>query len=114
MKIEIITNEEFSETRIKIYAKERSQEVKQIVKKIQSLEENESDIINGYKDRIVFRLNLRNINRFYTQLGTTYAEIEEGTYKIKNKLYELEELLQNTSFIRISKSEIINVDQIKK
>lgn len=114
MKIEIITNEEFSETRIKIYTKEKNQEIEQIVKKIQSLKKDESNIINGYQDRVLFRLKLGNINRFYTQLGITYADVEQDTYKIKNKLYELEELLQNTSFIRISKSEIVNVDQIQK
>lgn len=114
MKIEVIINEKFSETRIKIYTKEKSQEIEQIVKRIQSLEKNESNIINGYKDRVLFRLKLGHINRFYTSLGTTYADVEQDTYKIKNKLYELEELLQDTSFIRISKSEIVNVDQIQK
>lgn len=114
MKIEVITGEEFSETIIRIYTKEKNQKIEQIIKKIQSLQKNESNIINGYQDRVLFRLKIQNINRFYTELGTTYADVNQDTYKVKNKLYELEELLKDTSFIRISKSEIVNVDQIQK
>lgn len=50
---------------------------------------------------------------FFSENKYNYLRTIDGTYKIKYKLYELEELLNNQRFIRISKSCIINIDQVK-
>ena len=38
---------------------------------------------------------------------------EKTVYRCKEKLYELEELLENSSFVRISKSCILNIDYLE-
>ncbi|SUY63806.1 response regulator of the LytR/AlgR family [Clostridium sporogenes] len=42
-----------------------------------------------------------------------FAQTHNLIYEIKEKLYKLEENLKGTSFVRISKSAIANVDKIK-
>ncbi len=44
----------------------------------------------------------------------TYSEAINGQYVVKEKLYELEEKLNIHSFLRVSKSHIVNIDFIDK
>ena len=45
----------------------------------------------------------------------TYAHTADGdTYRIKHKLYELEDGILPRSFVRINKSEIVNIKHIQK
>lgn len=43
-----------------------------------------------------------------------YSETVDGQYVVKDKLYELEEKLNIHSFLRVSKSHIVNIDFIDK
>ena len=43
-----------------------------------------------------------------------FAYCESKVYEIKRKLYELEKQFENTDFLRISKSVIVNLSKIKK
>ena len=43
-----------------------------------------------------------------------FAYCENKVYEIKRKLYELEQQFENTDFLRISKSVIINLSKINK
>lgn len=56
------------------------------------------------------------IQYFESDNNSTYCIVENDKkiYKIKEKLYELEETLDCKSFIRISKSNIVNVLNIKE
>ena len=56
-----------------------------------------------------------------TQIVSAYAEgqkvfvtTESGVYSVQDKLYELEAELGDSNFVRISKSEIVNIKKIKK
>lgn len=50
-----------------------------------------------------------------TETGDIYARTRKGRdYRIKEKLYELEELLTGEGFIRINKSNIINILHINE
>ena len=47
--------------------------------------------------------------------GKTYAVDQKGTqYRLKQRLYELEESLPPSDFIRISNSEIVNIHKIRR
>ena len=55
-----------------------------------------------------------------TQIISAYAEgqkvmvrTSDGVYSVQNKLYELETELGDRNFVRISKSEIVNIKKIK-
>ena len=99
VRIEIDSNIEEDEVIIKC---------KELTKSIQKIEETiqqENQIINFtfYKDNIEYYIPLNTILFFETS--------SNEIYKVKYKLYELEEILP-INFIRVSKSTILNVDHI--
>ena len=59
-------------------------------------------------------LSVEKICRIYASGQKVFAQIAGNTYSISKKLYELEKELDAALFIRISKSEIINIHKIKK
>lgn len=114
MKINIITNisDKFKETKIIIESPNLSDEVQNCINYIENINDFPSQIIARKNNNIHF-VDLKNIVCFFSENKYNYLRTIDGTYKIKYKLYELEELLNNQKFIRISKSCIINIDQVK-
>lgn len=114
MGINIITNisDEFKETKITIEAPNLSKEVQDILNYIENSNGQLSQIIASKDNKIHF-IELKNIICFFSEDKYNYLRTKEDTYKIKYKLYELEELLNMQNFIRISKSCIINIEQVK-
>lgn len=53
------------------------------------------------------------IIRIYARDQKVIAQDTKGTYRISQKLYELEEKLSDMQFFRISKSEIINLRKVR-
>lgn len=64
-----------------------------------------------YLDNAEHYLPLGSLLFFETENDNVYAHTKDALYRVKQRLYELEELLPS-SFMRISKSAIINVRQI--
>ena len=52
--------------------------------------------------------------RIFSESQRVYAETHAGRYTLHARLYELEETLDSTIFVRISNSEIINSKKIKR
>ena len=50
--------------------------------------------------------------RFYTQDKGVLAQTEEGSFPVRLRLYELEQRLDATRFVRISNGEIVNLDRV--
>ena len=114
MGINIITNisEKFKETKITIEAPNLSKEVQNFINYVENSNGQPSQIIASKDNKIHF-IELKNIICFFSEDKYNYLRTKEDTYKIKYKLYELEELLNTQNFIRISKSCIINIEQVK-
>lgn len=110
MDIELIINKDIDKEKIIIYAKEQTQEINELINKISI---SDTSKIIGYIDTEIFILNKEDIWSFYTEEGKVYARIKNKVYRVKYRIYELEEILENTSFIRISNSEIINLKAIE-
>jgi DNA-binding LytR/AlgR family response regulator len=82
------------------------------------------DYINNYelnyKNKVIvlddnyslLEIELKDIIMFYSDKKYNYCKIKDKSYKVKSKLYELEEI--NTDFIRISKNCIINITHVEK
>ncbi len=49
----------------------------------------------------------------YAEGQKVFVRTEEGPYSVQKKLYELETELGENNFVRISKSEIVNIKKIK-
>lgn len=50
--------------------------------------------------------------RFYTDGKGVSAQTGDGTYSVRLRLYELEERLDSRRFVRVSNSEIVNLDRV--
>lgn len=109
MKIRIEIKEDLEEDEVIIRCKELNKTIQKIQ---QSISENTSlPKLIFYKDEIEYYLPLNEILFFETAENALEAHTEKDIYKIKYRLYELEEILPN-NFVRISKSAILNVNQV--
>lgn len=109
MKYEIDINPSYEEVSIVIKSPGMNQEVNEIMAK---LEQQKSTTISGRIEQKIFVLDPKDVYLFYSQSGKVFADTKDKTYEIKQKLYEVEESLSGTSFIRISKSAIVNIHRI--
>lgn len=48
---------------------------------------------------------------FYSDEKYIYAKTRDEGYRVKQKMYELEEILPNNKYVRISSAYIINIDK---
>lgn len=110
MKFEIVIKPELKEPHVVIYTDEVTKEIQQIVDKLSNFQ---TKIITGTKDQKIFLLSYEEIYCFYSENQRIYAKADTGVFLIKQKLYELEEMLSGTTFVRVSNSCIVNIDKIK-
>ena len=116
MKISISTNINSNlkdyEIEFIINASNNSEYFNKIIQNIQSVSDN-IDTIVGSKDNNLSILNVQDIIYFYSREQNNYCKTKTGVFRIKKRLYELEESLDKKAFIRISNSCIANVNHIE-
>ena len=110
MEIEIVIDQSQIEPKIIIKTSKLTQEVENIMNIIS--QQNPS-IISGIKDEKLEIIDENAIIAVCAQDGKVYADTKNGIYELKLRLYELENILDKTKFVRISKSEIINLRAVK-
>ncbi len=64
-----------------------------------------------YQDNQAFYLPLDDILFFETQDDLVYAHTRDESYRVKHRLYELEDMLPR-HFVRASKSAVVNAHQV--
>ena len=111
MEIEIKTDSNYKEPKISIYTNNVNDP--EISNLINIIKDFFSYSLKGYIDNQLYILEQNNIESIYTENKRIYARQDNVSYEIKNRLYELENLL-NRNFVRISNSEIINFKKVKK
>lgn len=67
----------------------------------------------GYDNGEVFILDSNTVLSIRTESGKIIALCEEGSYILKNRLYEIENQPPSKYFVRISNSEIVNFQKVK-
>lgn len=108
MKLRIVIDPNRDEEII-IYAHEKSAlvcEIEELVK------DNSVDLI-GYTENETVKLNLSDIYCFITENNKVYALTENEKYRLKSRLYQIEESL-NDNFVKINQSCIANIKKIDK
>lgn len=110
LNIEIDTNIE--EPVALITTPRMTEEVTRVVDFISKLDDI-TTVISGIRDDKVELLEQESIYRIYAQEGKVLARTESGLYQIRLRLYELEERLDDSKFVRISNSEIVNLKKVK-
>jgi len=108
MQIEIKLDESCKEPKIIIHTDRMTEEVSQIVKLL-------SEVFAAvHENGEIVLLEQTEIIRIYAENDRVYAQTKDDSYRLKARLYELEERLNKKMFIRISNSEIINLKEVKK
>ena len=114
MNLEIKIDENLKEPKITISSPTLSDEIKKITEILKNSFTLENKL-NVYKDSNMYILNLDEIESIYASNNKVYVRtIKNETFTTKDKLYQLEELLKYTSFVRISNSEIVNFDKVER
>ncbi len=111
MKVEIIIDESIEETNVKIYSNKYSKEVENIR---DALTETLLDKIVAFQNKEVFILSFDEIIRIYAQDKSVYIKTKDNTYTTRLTIYEFESKADKRNFIRISRSEIVNLDYVKR
>lgn len=110
VKIKLDLNEKYEDTEVLIKSPEMTDEVKMIVNFLEKKDVMEH--FTGIKDDRFSIIKPSDIFRLWARKGKVFAETQDSVFEIKLRLYEVEERLSYLSFVRISKSEIINMDKI--
>ncbi len=108
MKLQIVINKDRDEE-ILIYAHERTP----LICEIEELINNNSFDLTGYTENETVKLNLNDVFCFITEDNRVYALTESNKYRLKSRLYQLEEHL-NHNFVKINQSCIANIKKIDK
>ena len=112
MRVRARIDKSFDTLEIQVCNNELNQQVRQLVEDISAFV-NEDIAGTDFRGEKIM-LSMRDILRFYTENQKVMAQDAKGIYSIQEKLYELEERLDEGQFFRISKSEIVNLKKIRR
>lgn len=111
MKIKFDIQDKYEEIEIHLCSKEKNSEILGIHEALVNL----LDIkIRVHKEQEVKTVVPSQIIRIYSENKRVYIRTKEDCYQVKERLYTLEEQLKDKEFVRISNSEIVNIQQIEK
>ena len=110
MDIEIKVDEKYNESKIIIYTNKMDEEITNIIDSISSINQK---TLKAVKDDKMYILNQKDIETVYSENGKVYVRSNHELYTIKNRLYELESILDKKCFTRISNSEIVNFNLVE-
>lgn len=107
MKVEFRRDASAGETRVIVLAPERTPEVEALLARLRG-----GDRLRAYGERGEVLLERGEILRVYTQQRRVLVDSDRGSFSLRSRLYEVEELL-GEGFVRISNGEIVNAERIQ-
>lgn len=115
MDIKVRTNisNEYQDIEVCINAPAINQEVQMLENELLSITSKSVKQIIAMQDNDIFIINVSDIILFFSEEKNNFCKTKDGVYRIKEKLYYLEEMLSPKDFIRISNSAIININHVK-
>lgn len=111
MKVEIILDETCERPQVKIYTKAVTEEVEKIRDALTAVG---IEKIVGQKGDEVILMDYGDILRIYAQDKSVYAVAGGEIYRLRLSLSACEERLRAHRFLRVSRSDVINLDYVKK
>ncbi len=108
MKCEIIIDPTAQE-RVVVYAKEKSE----LVKQIQALTEQSDTLLLGYKGSEIVKLNPDDVECISVINNKLFAICTDGQYLLKERLYSVEEKMPD-NFVKINQSCIANIKKMER
>lgn len=110
MKIQIDFDENLKEEEVIIRCNRLDSTIQEIQKAVLGVT-NASQKYSFYKDGKEYYIAIEEVLFFETSENVVNAHTKDDVYKVKYRLYELEEMLPR-NFLRVSKSTILNVSHI--
>ncbi|MDF2686345.1 MAG: histidine kinase [Clostridia bacterium] len=109
MKINIKQDNSVSETEITIICKQIDSELETIISNLSLID----NTVAGKTEGETYFVSLLDVLYFETIDNKTFFYSKDKILEIPLKIFQLEEKLSNTNFVRISKSIILNLKKVK-
>lgn len=109
MKINVDIDDKYDETYVTIHAKQWSEEIDEMIKRLNITIPKRIVAIDGDKSIL---LAPNEIDFIYAENRKVYASMNKKSFELTFKLYEAERLLEAFGFTRLSKSVIANINKI--
>jgi len=110
VQVEVKLDKNVTEPKVVILTCEITEEINDLAR---MLSQSEPKLIAGFREDTVTVLDEQGILRIYAAGGKVYAVTPDGEFTLRLRLYEAEERLRQQRFVRISNSEIINLNKAK-
>ncbi|WP_188455952.1 LytTR family DNA-binding domain-containing protein [Virgibacillus oceani] len=111
MKVSLDIDSKHKETHVTIQCNEMDDTIKEI---LDFLKGKETEFIVGRNGDMQHILRPNDVHYIYSREDIVFAVTSKGEFKLKQKLFELEEMLPSKQFIRISKSVIANLYELSR
>ena len=112
--IDVELDEKYIEPKVTIQTKEKTEQVENIIYAIENASENDFPTIPAHSEEERLELlSQRDIVRAFTQGRKVIVQTDNDKYTVRKTLRGLEEDLNPGRFLRISQSEIINLNKVK-
>lgn len=111
MKVSLNIDTDFIETKVIIETPTLDDSVQEVLDFIKG---RDTEFLVGKVDEMQHILKPQDIHFFHTENESVFAVNASGSFKLKEKLYELEKILPSTKFIRLSKSVIANLHELSR
>ena len=112
MQVDVKIDSTVDEMKILVIADKEGHTVDTFVDYIRDYERKQVTKLMAYKGDTAYLINISDILRIYAGNQKVFVETQQNEYIVRYRLYELEELLEKKTFLRISNSEIVNTNQI--
>lgn len=109
MQIEVRTDNSCTEPKVVIWTASMTEEVHRI---LDALSDHAPQVIPGMRDNKIEVIEPTDLIRIYADAGKVFAETHKGKYALRLRLYEIEKRTPAHRFVRISNSEIINLNKV--
>lgn len=96
------------EFKINIEVSDKNEELDNIIEYINQYDKRKLIVYDGYN---MIQVNVKDIIYFYSDGNYNFCKTKDKEYRIKSKLYEIDK--KSNDFLRISKSCIVNIKQVK-
>lgn len=110
MKVEVQIDPALDEPVIVLRAPMPTEEVEQLARLLRAQDAPRPFTV--YAEREAVRVSRSMVLRFYAEDKGVLCQTGKGTFTVRARLYELEEELAGTRFVRVSNSEIVNLDRV--
>ncbi|MBQ7563628.1 MAG: LytTR family transcriptional regulator DNA-binding domain-containing protein [Lachnospiraceae bacterium] len=113
LDIKLIIDKNWPKLTVYIKNKERNEDVEGIIEAVQSYSSKKLPMIAAYFRESLVMLPQSGIIRMFVSNRRVLVQTSDRLYEVRKPLYEVENMLDKSRFVRISQSETINIRKVK-